>query len=312
MPVPPNEPQKAEPTVDATHPSAPAPTPVEEAQKTEPAVEQPNTDAPTDIQINHPIESDSKEKSVGNDNPSKSMYDRQKELIHFGYSGDKPKKFSEDKWAVLEPTLPVSILKVSPKDKLDVVEKLESMFNFVCSYEDNTTVTADDGTSVELIFCSKKDRRRTHTEKVTGPLVNGKFVDVEETREVPYGFFLENDETVPICQRQFADFAYLALKSPKDHNTRVYPIDANINLGYAFGSCVDMDEENELSLIDAESTPFMDTTGIYVRTQWTASKSTEHWEDSTDDKGVTCTVFLFAGDKHRLVGSWNESCNENK
>ncbi len=209
-------------------------------------------------------------------------------LTKFGRRHEIQGDMSEAKWADLEPTLPVPILKVSPKD--DVIKKLESKFKYNCGIDDSKTTS--DGTSVQLIVCSKKDAE-----------VEDK--DVEEKKEAPRGHYY--DEGDYGCPYEAADVAYLSLLNPKDHHTRVYEIDSNLNFGYD-GNCVTMSESGSLTLSDVESRPFMDTMGLYIRTVKSHYHGLEHCcSDSTDDDDVTFTTWLFAGNNHRLVTNWDDS-----
>ena len=51
----------------------------------------------------------------------------------------------------------------------------------------------------------------------------------------------------------------------------------------------------------------MDTTGLYVRTKKSKTHSIEHMGHGSDDVDATYTTWLFAGDNHRMVTSWNDS-----
>ena len=89
-------------------------------------------------------------------------------LTEFGRRHEIQVNMSDAKWADLEPTLPVPILKVSPKD--DVIKKLESKFKYNCGIDDSKT--AVDGTSVQLIVCSKKDAEAEEKKRnTTWPLL---------------------------------------------------------------------------------------------------------------------------------------------
>ena len=69
-----------------------------------------------------------------------------------------------------------------------------------------------------------------------------------------------------------------------------------------------MSDSGSLTLFDVESRPFMDTTGLYVRTKKSHYHGLEHCcSDSTDDNDATFTTWLFAGDNHRLVTNWDDS-----
>ncbi len=235
------------------------------------------------------------------------------ELAEFSRRHEVQGDLSEAKWADLEPTLPVSVLKVAPDQ--DVIKKLNAMFEYNCSFDldgqgNALTKTSEDGSSVQLIFCSQKDRRT---------FVMGKVFDdeerkyIEKKKEAPRGFYLGAGEMTgddkEICQTLKADAAYVSLVSPKDHYTRVYEIDiSTLEFGYAFGGCVSESESGSLSLIDVESRPFMeDTTGLYVRTLESHHHGVEHAGDSSDDSDASYTTWLFAGDNHRLVTSWEDT-----
>ena len=190
-------------------------------------------------------ENSENEEECNDERPDEWLDGPLKKLTNFGRRHEIQGDMSKAKWADLEPTLPVSILKVSPDN--DVIKKLESMFKYNCGIDDSKT--AADGTSVQLIVCSKKD------------------VEVEEKEEAPNGHYYYEDNYG--CQHEAAWVAYLSLVSPKDHNTRVYNMETttgDLEFG-TIGSCDSTHENGSLSLIDVESRPFMDTTGLYVRTK---------------------------------------------
>jgi hypothetical protein len=209
-------------------------------------------------------------------------------LVTFGRRHEIQGDMSEGKWADLEPKLPVPILKVSQDN--DVIKNLESMFKYNCGIDDSKTTS--DGTSVQLILCSKIIDD-----------VKDKDVEGEEKIEPSRGHYYDDHG----CPHDVADYAYLSLVNPKDHNTRVYKIDSNLDFGYE-GSCVTEEESGSLTLSDVESRPFMDTMGVYVRTEKSHYHGVEHCcSDSTDDHDATITTWLFAGDNHRLVINWIDS-----
>ncbi|MBO4349494.1 MAG: hypothetical protein J6A01_00920, partial [Proteobacteria bacterium] len=104
-----------------------------------------NTQKDNDYDSNDEDESENDEDESENDEedcekaPDEWLDYRLDDLVKFSHRHEIQGDLSNAKWADLEPTLPVSVLKVSPDD--DVIEKLESRFNYYCS-DDNKTVTA--------------------------------------------------------------------------------------------------------------------------------------------------------------------------
>ena len=191
---------------------------------------------------------------------------------NFGFSERHVIKgdFSQAKWSELEPTLPVPLFKSSSKDWLVNFEKFK---NIACAISDNRK-------TVKLIFCSDRDE----------DVSNGRYIAENSGHEG--------------CTSEYADDAYLVLENPKEQIVRIYQIESGIDFG---GHCVSWTDSNDLTIVDVSSRPFIDTTGLYVRTKLYKSHDIEHTGHNSQEENSTYTTWLFAGDKYRLVTSWVDS-----
>lgn len=177
---------------------------------------------------------------------------------------------SQAKWSELEPALPVPVFKSSSKDWLVNFEKFK---NIACAISDNRK-------TVKLIFCSDRDE------------------------DVSNGRYIIEDSGYEGCTSEYADDAYLVLENPKEQIVRIYQIESGIDFG---GHCVSWTDSNDLTIVDVSSRPFIDTTGLYVRTNLYKSHDIEHTGHNSQEENSTYTTWLFAGDKYRLVTSWVDS-----
>ena len=229
------------------------------------------------------------------DAPVAWLKDQIDRVTTFGHRHEIQGDLSQVKFSELEPALPFGDLKVAPGN--DVVKKIESHFSVNCT-QDNPIKKSDDGSTVQLIFCSKSERTRDYK-------------DPDYSGTTPIGFYPRQEEN-DICHHQVAGVAYLSLVSPKDKNARVYQIGTEVDFGYV-DALEDMcrytlDERGSLTIIDVVSKPFMDTKGLYIRTKYFHENEVEHdTQDSSREWNVTYTTWLFAGDKLRLVKSWEDS-----
>ena len=217
-------------------------------------------------------------------------------LTLFGHRHEIQGDLSQVKFSDLEPALPYGDLKVAPGN--DVVKKIESYFNVLCT-QDNPIKKVADGTTVQLIFCSKSERTRDYQ-------------DDDYSGTVPVGFYPRQNEETDICHHQVADFAYLSLVSPIDKYAKVYQIGTEVDFGFVDGiedMCrYTLNESGSLTLVDVVSEPFMDTKGLYIRTKYFHENIVEHDDqDSSTEWKINYTTWLFAGDKLRLVKSWEDS-----
>ncbi len=217
-----------------------------------------------------------------------------KDMDEFGKMHGIHEQLSKAKWADLEPKLPVSVLKAAPDE--NVIKKLESKFKLDCSATDDLKI-ASDGTSSQIIFCSTKKSKNVQGSE-----------DGFEYDKAPKGFYYEDSE-YPSCMEEYADYAYLSLISPKDHFARVYEIDTNLHFGYRGNTCGDMEHWKSLTLIEIESMPFLDTTGLFIRLCLSDNHGVEHPGFSRNTTENIYTTWLFAGDKQRLVAHW-EDCKD--
>ena len=187
----------------------------------------------------------------------------------------------------MEPTLPVSEFKAAPDHSVE--EKIASKYGVSCSTQ--AKKDAPDGSSVELLYCSKGETCTYESDYNEG----------EEITESPVtGYSIDGEW----CTRKYVDYVFLILVSPKDHYSRAYLINSSITISDHGTS---WDDHGSEEIIDVTSLPFMDTTGLYVRKFSEDTHSTEHSGGGTEETSSGCMTYLFAGDKHRLVIQWADS-----
>lgn len=199
-------------------------------------------------------------------------------LMEFGRRHEIQGDLSGVKWAELEPKLPDSVIKFE-NDK-NVIHALESKYPYRCAFaqdEKGKTLapkTATDGTVVQIIFCSKIDRRSSIT-RLKSEFRDGKVIVSFDKEEIaPRGLYFGDDpegkidgsycyylillddlndaddkeeektdkdvfeeKGLDICKTLNADVAYLSFVNPKDHGVHVYQIDTELDFGHAFGDC---------------------------------------------------------------------------
>ena len=247
--------------------------------------------APTD-------EADIEENQDTDGNANRWMSDEEvADLCKFGPRHEVKGDLHNVRWADLEPTLPDSAITIPPSQ--DISKALEDSLHLECSQAHRFGES-----NAVMVLCSKPNQIRRYGYEDD---------DIEEMEELSPGSYcaepISNDGRAYChpCDDILVDVAYLGLTSSKDQSTKIYSIATNLNLGIIVGECSSYGIENSFDIVDVQVKPFMDTTGVYVRTRWYKTHFTEHSGHSSDDNSMTYTTWLFAGDDYRLVASWDDT-----
>ena len=200
------------------------------------------------------------------------------ELVKFGRRHEIQGDFGDDKWATLEPTLPAPVLETAPGQ--DLIQSFQSTLNLNCHAGASSDM---------LIYCSKPDM----TQK-------------DKNYSEEYGDYDgdEDYEDYDDCCNDFVDYLYLCLKDSTANVRRCYEIESEFYTDFEDGNTVG---GSAFDIVDIETRPFMDTTGLYIRTKRIKDSNSELAPGCYIEKITTYTTWLFAGDKQRLVTHWEDS-----
>ncbi len=110
---------------------------------------------------------------------------------------------------------------------------------------------------------------------------------------------------------EFKEKYYISSHLPNSNQFKTYAIEnkSNTNKPNLLESNANLLDEN-IQLINVISAPFLDTTATYIRILKHTSITHEDTKGSQDS--YIYKTFLFAGDKHQLVGSWNDTVYHQK